>query len=196
MYSKNENCTYSNNFLYTFVSSCNRTFVTCEGSSSDACNRCLSFPHKPELHEHFNPNCHRDKVNINDQFMMNQLDGNVSISSESSSFSSDNKIVADGEIPVIIGNRPPQSLSNVNVKHPRVLKTIRRDNKAVQGMSLPVISNYNMRSIFPKIDSFAEDFFERGTELSFLSEIWEKSSKKKHQHKLQELWWWWCCDCC
>ena len=171
MYSKNENCTYSNNFPYTFVSSCNRTFVTCEGSSCDACNRCLSFPHKPELHEHFNPNCHRDKVNINDQFLMNQLDGNVSISSESSSFSSDNKIVADGEIPVIIGNRPPQSLSNVNVKHPRVLKTIRRDNKAVQGMSLPVISNYNMRSIFPKIDSFAEDFFERGTGLSFLSEI-------------------------
>ena len=44
-----------------------------------------------------------------------------------------------------------------------------------------------MRSIFPKLDSYAEDFNERAIGLSFLSEIWEKSSNKKHQLKLQEL---------
>ena len=72
-------------------------------------------------------------------------------------------------------------------KKTRFLKTLRRSNKAVQGLSLPAISNYNMRSLLPKLDSFAEDFEERDTGLSFLTEIWEKSCNKQHQNKLNEL---------
>ena len=132
-----------------------------------------------------------------------QFDGNVSVQSLLSLLSSSNSLDSsilhhindnggeiysiESKIQVIIGNRPLQSISHVNINHQRVLKTIRRDNKAVQGLSPPVISNYNMRFIFPKINSFAEDFFEREIGLPFLSEIWEKSSNKKHQHKLQEL---------
>ena len=69
----------------------------------------------------------------------------------------------------------------------RFLKTLKRDKKAVQGLSLPVLSNYNMRSIFPKLDSFSEDFIERSVGVSFLTEIWEKSTNKKHQKKLEEM---------
>ena len=133
---------------------------------------------------------------IEQQFLINQLDGNDSLSSESLSFSfsSDHVIVNKGvdfsveyRIPVFFGNRPLQSKNLEFSNLPRVLKTIRRDNKSVQAISLPVICNYNMRSIFPKINSYAEDFYERGIGLSFLSEIWERSSNKKHQYKLQEL---------
>ena len=44
-----------------------------------------------------------------------------------------------------------------------------------------------MRSFFPKCDNFARDMEERESDLSFLTEVWEKSEKKKHQFKLEEL---------
>ena len=115
------------------------------------------------------------------QSLVNQLDGNVSLSSEwfSASSSSDQlqaeNISSTEKIPVFFGNRPPKPKIHDLSKPPHFLRTIRRDNKAVQGISLPVISSYNMRSIFPKLDSYAEDFNERAIGLSFPSEIWVKS---------------------
>ena len=44
-----------------------------------------------------------------------------------------------------------------------------------------------MRSFFPKCDNFAQDMYERESDLSFLTEVWEKSEKKRHQFKLEEL---------
>ena len=119
---------------------------------------------------------------------INQMDGNDSLYSDCSSSSDD--LVFDVEsnhITVIIGFRPAKPRLNVAVRFPRCLTTIRRDNKTIQSLSLPVISSYNMRSLFPKLNSFVDDFNDRGIGVSFLSEIWEKSNNKKHQEKLQEM---------
>ena len=135
----------------------------------------------------------------NDNIEIPQLDGNASFSSNSSLASSsqlDASIVSENEhlkcsavneISVIVGNRPAKSVTNGQVNSYRFLKTLRRDNKAVQGLSLPVLSNYNMRSIWAKLDSYAEDFIERTVGLSFLTEIWQKSTNIKHQNKLEEM---------
>ena len=44
-----------------------------------------------------------------------------------------------------------------------------------------------MRSLFPKIDNFALDMNERESDLTFLTEVWEKLENKKHQFRLEEL---------
>ena len=44
-----------------------------------------------------------------------------------------------------------------------------------------------MRSIWSKLSSLAEDMDERNTDLSILSEVWEKKENLKHQSKLEEL---------
>ena len=41
--------------------------------------------------------------------------------------------------------------------------------------------NYYMRALFSKIGNFARDMEERESDLSFLTEVWEKSENKKHQ---------------
>ena len=66
-------------------------------------------------------------------------------------------------------------------------KRIRRDNLAVQALSLPKVSNYNMRSLIPKIGNFSLDMMERSVDIAFLTEVWEKQENKKHQFKLEEL---------
>ena len=128
-------------------------------------------------------------------FRMKQIDGNISLPSDASfASSSDNSSASeDAEdsssdiscpavnvIPVNIGNRPRPPRVHLTNNRPRVLRTLRRDNKAVQGLSLPVISNYNMRSLLPKLDYFVEDFEDRDIGLSFLTEILEKSCNVKH----------------
>ena len=47
-----------------------------------------------------------------------------------------------------------------------------------------VISVYNMRSIWPKFHNLAEL---RGTDLCFLTEIWEKLENKKYQRRIMEM---------
>ena len=44
-----------------------------------------------------------------------------------------------------------------------------------------------MRSIWPKLNSFVTDMNERGADISFLCEVWEKSESKKHQSKIEEM---------
>ena len=44
-----------------------------------------------------------------------------------------------------------------------------------------------MRSIWSKLSSLAEDMDERETDLSILSEVWEKKENKKHQQRIEEL---------
>ena len=58
----------------------------------------------------------------------------------------------------------------------------------MQALSLPKISNYNMRSLIPKISNFSVDMDERAVDIAFLTEVWEKlENKKKHQSKLEQL---------
>ena len=135
-------------------------------------------------------------------FHIKQIDGNISQATDTTftSSSDDSNSSKDADeslndiscsavnaIPVNIGNRPSCPRVHLSIERPRVLRTLRRDNKAVQGLSLPVISNYNMRSLLPKLDYFVEDFVERDIGLSFLTEIWEKSCNVKHQNKLKEM---------
>ena len=85
-------------------------------------------------------------------------------------------------IPTQIGFRPPQ----VIIERPQQSRsTIRRDNKKVQALSLPRVTNYNMRSLFPKLGNFSLDVHERESDAIFLTEVWEKLENKKHQSKLE-----------
>ena len=87
-------------------------------------------------------------------------------------------------IPIQVGHRPAKVIYE-RPQHTR--KRIRRDNKTFEALSLPKLTNYNMRALFSKIDNFARDMEERESDLSFLTEVWEKSENKKHQFKLEEL---------
>ena len=87
-------------------------------------------------------------------------------------------------IPTQIGCRPTNVIFE-QPPHARV--TIRRDNKKIQALSLPKISNYNVRSFWSKISNFSLDMNERLCDASFLTEVWEKTENKKHQLKLEEM---------
>ena len=65
--------------------------------------------------------------------------------------------------------------------------TIRRDNRFIEAMSLPIFSVYNMRSIWSKFSSLAEDMDERDTDVTILSEVWEKKENAKHKGKIEEM---------
>ena len=135
-----------------------------------------------------------------------QFDGNCSISTtystksshssvqalsiEKSWFSQTSDCVTDylhpaNIIPVVTGFRPAR-YTGVQTR-PAVRKVIRRDNKCIQALNLPIVMSYNMRSIWGKLKSFSIDVKERGGEVIFLSEIWGKSESKKHKKRLEEL---------
>ena len=87
-------------------------------------------------------------------------------------------------IPTQLGYRP------IRITEQRLFstrRTIRRDNKKVQALTLPVMTNYNMRSFFPKSNNFCQDVLDRETDISFLTEVWQKQENKKHQYKLEEM---------
>ena len=184
---------FHHNFNYSCTYPHSDVSLTAETNSCDPCDKSFSSSTTLETHSSLDSSPSSNSCII-------QLDGNISLSSEDSfAASSDHSICSSSDHPseiscpnvnsitVQIGNRPPPLYAYDSNKNTRFLKTLRRSNKAVQGLSLPAISNYNMRSLLPKLDSFAEDFEERDTGLSFLTEIWEKSCNKKHQNKLNEL---------
>ena len=84
----------------------------------------------------------------------------------------------------MVGYRPTKVIYE---RPPIYRKTLRRDNKTIEALSLPRITNYNCRSLMPKIRSFAQDMIERESDISFLSEVWQKEENKKHKAKLEEL---------
>ena len=97
-----------------------------------------------------------------------QLDGNMSLS-----FLDMSLVESESEcITVHTGYRPPKTVSP---RLPSTLKTVRRDNKVLQGVSLPKLSVYNMRSLIPKVESLGTDMLNRSCSLSFLTEVWTKS---------------------
>ena len=88
-------------------------------------------------------------------------------------------------ISVVITDNRPHKITTERL--PKVRKTIRRENKCIQALSLPIFTVYNMRSIWGKLKCFATDMHERMADLSFLSEVWEKSENKKHQSKIEQM---------
>ena len=121
--------------------------------------------------------------------LIDQLDGNLSLSSHDSSLSElkPESLPQSSCIPVIVTHRPYVSKSLPYPRLPSVRKTVRRDNKALQAVTLPKMSSYNMRSLMPKCENFGIDMENRGCSLSFLTEIWQKSENKKHNLKIEEL---------
>ena len=126
--------------------------------------------------------------------MLDDSSSNVSCSSsdllESSWFSqlSDTALTQStfsATIPVIISETREQFSSAERLPHVR--KTLKRENKCIQALSLPKFTVYNMRSFWDKLNCFATDMHERIADLSFLSEVWQKSESKKHQAKIEEL---------
>ena len=91
---------------------------------------------------------------------------------------------SENKIPVIYGYR--QSKPHI-ARQPSARRTIRRENKCVEALSLPIISSYNMRSIWGKLKCFSDDMHERDCSLSFLSEVWEKRENIIHKKKIEEM---------
>ena len=78
-----------------------------------------------------------------------QLDGNLSLNSSFDSESDDIlHSMFNQHIPTLVGYRPAQIIYE---RPPHSRKTIRRDNKTFQALTLPRITYYNMRSLFPKL---------------------------------------------
>ena len=83
------------------------------------------------------------------------------------------------------GHRPEKKYQVPRL--PPVKRTIRRDNKVLQAISMPKMSCYNMRSLMPKIVNFGQDMEDRNCSISLLTEVWQKAENKKHQYKIEEL---------
>ena len=120
--------------------------------------------------------------------LIDQLDGNITLNSSIISCGQecdcDVDVCHPQNIPTQVGHRPDKVIYE---RPPFIRLRIKRDNKKVQALTLPKLTNYNVRSLFPKIGNFALDMHERQSDISFLTEVWEKKEKKKHQHKLEEL---------
>ena len=54
-------------------------------------------------------------------------------------------------------------------------------------MLLPIIAVSNLRSLIPKIKKIARDVHERDISLALLTEVWQKSEKKKHIFEIDKL---------
>ena len=99
-----------------------------------------------------------------------QLDGNISVHSDTYE-----EEYLSNSIPIFTGFRPEKAKYE---RPPPSRKVLRRCNKAVQALTLPKVVNYNMCSLFPKIENFSLDMRERSSDLAFLTEVWEKKEHK------------------
>jgi hypothetical protein len=64
---------------------------------------------------------------------------------------------------------------------------VRRDEGLVVALSLPTISQYNMRSLWAKAGNLADDINHRQSDICFLTEVWESAENKKHKLKIEEM---------
>ena len=113
------------------------------------------------------------------ELIIDQLDGNITLLSDITVEES-----CEHYIPSYWGYRPEKSCAT---RLPPIRKRIRRDNRSVQALTLPRVLNYNMRSIFSKIENFSEDMLEREGDINFVTEIWQKQENKKHQQKIEKM---------
>ena len=68
-----------------------------------------------------------------------------------------------------------------------VRKTVKRDKKLLKTSNLPIIAVSNLRSLMPKVRNFSQDVLERQIGCGLLSEIWQKSNKKKHNYEIERM---------
>ena len=67
------------------------------------------------------------------------------------------------------------------------LAPVNRDNRRVVGLSLPIISVSNCRSLSPKLYNFKNDIIQRGISVSMCSEVWEKAHCKKQKFEFEKM---------
>ena len=54
-------------------------------------------------------------------------------------------------------------------------------------INLPTIATYNVRSLFPKLNSFKTDMIERAVQVAFISEVWEQKENEEHSNAIEEM---------
>ena len=72
----------------------------------------------------------------------------------------------------------------MNISHQSITS---KHQKQVEGLSLPIISVSNCRSLTPKLYNFKEDIIQRGISVSLCSEIWEKANCKKQKFEIEKM---------
>ena len=60
-------------------------------------------------------------------------------------------------------------------------------DKISAALNLPTVASYNLRSLFPKIESLKNDLIERKVDCGFLSEIWEQKQNIEHQFEIEKM---------
>ena len=68
-------------------------------------------------------------------------------------------------------------LDNVNI----------RQDKITAALNLPTVATYNLRSLFPKVESLKKDLLERKVDVGFLTEIWEQTHNKEHMFEIEKM---------
>ena len=66
-------------------------------------------------------------------------------------------------------------------------KNTKLKQNALVAEQLPVVNVCNIRSLFPKIENFKNDFLERGIEVALLCEIWEKDQSEIHKQEIEKM---------
>ena len=61
------------------------------------------------------------------------------------------------------------------------MKTVKRNNKFLQALELPVIANLNPRSVYNKVDEFHAFVKEEEVDILFMSESWEPENLQLDQ---------------
>ena len=87
-------------------------------------------------------------------------------------------------IPTQTGFRPTKPDHNNWTRQATTRKVVRRDKGLVDALCIPTISVYNMRSIWAKIKNLADDINMRGTQLCFLTEVWQKQESRRHSNAI------------
>ena len=105
------------------------------------------------------------------------MDGNVSIKSDESIISTQN---SELKIPVFISQRPTSVKPKPKEKHSKHNITVKRSNKLLHALDLPVVLNLNPRSIYNKISQFHTFVLEHEIDLVCMSESWERELNAYH----------------
>ena len=84
------------------------------------------------------------------------------------------------KIPVKISSRKAEKHQFKDSNNKNV-KTVKRSNKFIQALQLPVIANLNPRSVYNKVDEFHTFVQEEEVDILFMSESWEREYLKLDQ---------------
>ena len=87
-------------------------------------------------------------------------------------------------IPVIVGNRPSQMVTEIR---DAVRVTVRRSNKLIDALSVPRMTLYNVISAWAKWKNMAEDMDTRSIDLSLYTKVLHKVENKNHQKAIKNI---------